>query len=51
MKDGMDQCPADAAVTVGERMNGLELSVGDRCLHQRTQVVTGHESNHIVHRR
>ena len=44
----MHEGPADAAVAVDERVDGLELGVGDGRLRHRGQVVPGEERDEVL---
>jgi hypothetical protein len=45
----VDEGAADAPVPVGERVDGLELRVGDGGLDDRRQIRSVHERDEVVH--
>jgi hypothetical protein len=47
-EDRSDEGEPDAAVAVGERVDALELGVGDRCLGDRLDVVSVREGDEVL---
>lgn len=48
---GVDQRSTDSAITVGERVDGLELGMGQRCLGKGRRGRLSCESEQVLHER